>query len=85
MSEMRMDWRAIVAFLSNSPACDSCEIVDPEGVALGEDATALAYRAHAQRAGVDPFVAIMVSAYRVAAHDLKLATYQQRAQSPIDG
>lgn len=74
-----MNREAVIASLNESPVWKSYEIVDPQVVALGDGASGLVYRAHAQREDVEPFVALMVSAYRTVAGKPKLAIYQQTA------
>jgi len=76
---MVMDREAVVASLNDSPTWDSFEIVDPKVVNLGDDAAGLVYRATALRGDTEPFVALMLSAYRIVADEAKLAVYQQTA------
>lgn len=74
---MVMDRETVVASLNDSPTWDSYEIFDTKIVDLGDDAAALVYRARAQRGDIEPFVALMVSAYRSMTGEPQLATYQQ--------
>jgi hypothetical protein len=50
---------------------------DPALVALGADAVALVYTAHARRAGQDEYVAAMTSVYRRDGPGWKLVIHQQ--------
>lgn len=74
---MVLDRETVVASLNDAPTWDSYEIIDPKIVDLGEGAAALVYHARAQRGDIDPFVALMVSAYRIVTGEPRLAVYQQ--------
>jgi predicted GH43/DUF377 family glycosyl hydrolase len=56
---------------------ESFSIEDPRVVALGEQAAALVYTAHAQRAGQDEYVAAMTSVYRHTDEGWQLVIHQQ--------
>lgn len=68
---------AVVASLSDAPTWDSYEIRDPQVIPLGEDASALVYRAVATRGGGLPFEALMSSSYVLIDGRPRLALYQQ--------
>ncbi len=72
-----MDRDTVVASLDQAPAWDSYTISDERIVRVGAEATALVYRATAQRAGEEPFEAIMTSVYVKSTDGPRLALYTQ--------
>ncbi len=72
-----MDRDTVVASLDDAPAWDSYTISDERIVRVGAEAAALVYRAIAQRAGEEPFEAIMTSVYVRSADGPRLALYTQ--------
>lgn len=68
----------VAASLDDAPPWASYQISEPRVVGLGTDGAALVYRARARREGdVEPFAALMSSAYRIVDGRPRLALYQQ--------
>ena len=72
-----MDRDTVVASLDQAPGWDSYTISDERIVRVGAEAAALVYRATAQRAGEEPFEAVMTSVYVRSADGPRLALYTQ--------
>lgn len=67
----------VVASLDGAPPWASYALTDERLLPLGDDVTALIYRARAERDGEPPFTAIMTSTYRLVDGEIRLALYQQ--------
>ncbi|WP_309080629.1 DUF4440 domain-containing protein [Zhihengliuella sp.] len=77
-----MDRGTIAATLDEAPPWAEYSIDEPRRIPVGEDATALVYRARATREGQDePFTALMASTYRVVDGVPRLALYQQTTET----
>lgn len=73
-----MDRETVVRSLDDAPPWTSFELSDARMVPLGDDASALVYRAESSRDdGADSFVALMSSIYRRVDGRSRLALYQQ--------
>ncbi|GAA3712458.1 hypothetical protein GCM10022377_27610 [Zhihengliuella alba] len=72
-----LDRDTIAATLDEAPPWDSFTIEEPRAVPVGEDSTALVYRARALRGPDQPFTALMASTYRLVDGVPRLALYQQ--------
>jgi len=72
-----MDRATIAASLDQAPPWSRYELSEPRLVEVGEDASALVYRATATRDGEEPFVALMTSVYRRLDGRPRLALYTQ--------
>lgn len=58
-----MDRAAVVASLNGATAWDSYELSDARAVPVGEESSALVYRATARRGEEEPFEALMTGVY----------------------
>jgi len=74
-----LDRAQVAASLDGAPPWERYDLDDARLVALGADAAALVYRAHAERSGRLPFHALMTSVYRLVDGAPRLAIYQQTA------
>jgi len=75
---MTLDRETIRASLDDAPPWESYEITEPRLLPIADGASALVYRARAERTGDDkPFEALMSSVYADVGGQPRLVLYQQ--------
>jgi len=75
-----MTRQEVIAAMESAPPWSSYELIDPHVVALTDDVGVVVYRVSAQRAGDEPYSAVISSTFVRHAAGWKLAFHQQTPQ-----